>query len=329
MIDENVPGFLQWLQTPAGRVARISTRLRFQDRLGACKVRWGINRMKYAVPAGLYAIGQPDSSSPVIVTANYKMTFDMVRASLAGQSLWMLVLETCGINVWCAAGKGSFGTEELVRRIFLSSLAKIVGHRHIILPLLGAPGVAAHKVKQATGFRVHYGPCTIGQLGEFIQNGKRLTTAMKEPRFSFYDRLVLTPVEMVLSCKSAAIFACIVFLAGALDVGGFSVTAGANAAAAFLGAWLSGVFVTPLLLPVLPSRSFALKGCIVGMCWAILWLFMRRATLSIADSAVALLLILPAASFYSLNFTGCTPFTSRSGVKKELRYTIPPWRLLL
>jgi hypothetical protein len=37
--------------------------------------------------------------------------------------------DTKGINVWCAAWKGTFGTEELIRRIETSGLAAVVSHR--------------------------------------------------------------------------------------------------------------------------------------------------------------------------------------------------------
>ena len=98
----------------------MSTELTFADRLGACKARWGIGRMNFIVPPGLYAIGNPGPADQVVVTANYKMSYDIVRRSLAGRNIWLLVLETYGINVWCAAGKGTFGTDELVRRIAVS-----------------------------------------------------------------------------------------------------------------------------------------------------------------------------------------------------------------
>ena len=82
------------------------------------------------------------------MTANYKLSFDAIRKNLSGQNGWILVLDTKGINVWCAAGKGTFGTNELVKRIRLVSLEKIVNHKRLILPQLGAAGVAAHKVKE-------------------------------------------------------------------------------------------------------------------------------------------------------------------------------------
>ena len=102
----------------------ISPALGPADRVGAWKARWGIGRMSYLVPPGLYAVGDPTPSDPVLVTANYKMSYDLVRRELAGRNAWLLVLETYGINVWCAAGKGTFGTEELVARIAATRLAE-------------------------------------------------------------------------------------------------------------------------------------------------------------------------------------------------------------
>ncbi len=87
--------------------------------------------MDYAIDPGLYALGDPDRESPVLVSANYKMSFDDLRSALPGRNLWILVLDTKGINVWCAAGKGTFGTEELVKRIEASHLKEIVSHRSI------------------------------------------------------------------------------------------------------------------------------------------------------------------------------------------------------
>jgi acetyl-CoA decarbonylase/synthase complex subunit gamma len=73
------------------------------------------------------------------VTANYKMSYDIVRHVLKGRDCWLLVLETYGINVWCAAGKGTFGTAELVRRMGATGLAENVRHRTFICPYWERP----------------------------------------------------------------------------------------------------------------------------------------------------------------------------------------------
>ena len=128
----------------------ITTELNSSDFLGAVMVRWGINRNNYRVNPGLYAVGFPTQESDVFVTANYKLSFDALRKNLTGENGWILVLDTKGVNVWCAAGKGTFGTKELVNRIRIVSLEKVVNHKRLILPQLGATGVAAHKVKEET-----------------------------------------------------------------------------------------------------------------------------------------------------------------------------------
>ena len=79
-MDETLPGFRGWLTAGTITVPVIATELAFSDRLGAWKARWGIDRMNYIVPAGLYAVGSPTVDSPVIVTANYKMSYDIVRS---------------------------------------------------------------------------------------------------------------------------------------------------------------------------------------------------------------------------------------------------------
>ena len=214
-----MPGFIEWLDTPAGRVPRIASDLTLADHWGGCKARWGFGRMSYMVPPGLYAVGSPTPESPVIVTANYKMTYDSLRRALAGCDTWVLVLETYGINVWCAAGKGTFGTDEVVRRVTSAGLEKVVSHRRLILPILGAPGVAAHHVKNRCGFAVTYATVYAADLPSYFDNGMVTTPPMRKVKFSLYDRLVLIPVEVVLQLKPLAMASALVFLACALGGG--------------------------------------------------------------------------------------------------------------
>jgi hypothetical protein len=320
-IDEAVPGFQEWLTTGAGAIPRISSQIRLSDRLGAWKARWGIGRMHYMVPPGLYALGHPTPDDPVMVTANYKMSFDLVRNAMAGRNAWLLVLETFGINVWCAAGKGTFGTEELIRRIGATWLAKVVNHRRLLLPILGAPGMAAHEVARRTGFSVTYAAIRAEDLPAYLANGMVTTPAMRELTFTFRERLVLVPVELVQALKSSALIAFCLFLLGALLSGS---AAGLKASIAYLGAALTGIVLGPLLLPWLPGRSFSVKGATVGLIWTAAWYGLGGGSAWSTPTTLAAFLALPAVSaFYTFNFTGCTTFTSRSGVKKEMRAAIP------
>lgn len=321
IITERVPGFIEWLETPAGPVPRIATELGFNDHLGACKARWGIGRMDFIIPPGLYAIGYPSATDPVLVTANYKMSYDLVRRSLSGRNVWLLVLETYGINVWCAAGKGTFGTGELVRRVKATGLDKVVSHRRLLLPILGAPGVAAHEVARRTGFKVNYAAIRAADLPEYLDNGMVTTPEMRQLTFSLYERLVLIPVELVMGLKSVAIIGVVALVVISL-LG--SIPAGISGFCAYLGACLSGIVIGPLLLPWLPGRSFAVKGAFVGLLWSGLFSLLAGGAGWNGAVTAAVFLALPAVSaFYTLNFTGCTTFTSRSGVKKEMRIALP------
>jgi CO dehydrogenase/acetyl-CoA synthase gamma subunit (corrinoid Fe-S protein) len=129
------------------------------------KPRWAMGRLHYTVEPGLYALGNPDDKSPVLLTTNYKMSFDKLREALPRRDSWILILDTKGINVWCASGKGTFGTAELVSRIQLNGLDQIVSHRELILPQLSGPGVAAHLVRKSSGFKVIYGPIRATGIG--------------------------------------------------------------------------------------------------------------------------------------------------------------------
>ena len=277
--------------------------------------------MEYIVPPGLYAVGIPGGDDPVVVTANYKMSFDLVRQALTGRNVWLLVLETFGINVWCAAGKGTFGTDELVTRVNATRLGEMVRHRRLLLPILGAPGVAAHEVQRRTGFSVTYATIRAADLPAFLDTGQVTTPGMREISFTFRERLALVPVELVEAARPTAVAGALLFLLAALRGG---VAAGLWTVGAYGGAVLAGVIAGPLLLPWLPGPSFALKGAVTGLAWSVCFYFLAGGGGWQATTATALFLALPAVSaFYTLNFTGCTTFTSKSGVKREMRLALP------
>ncbi len=244
-----------------------------------------------------------------------------MRRALAGRSAWLLVLETFGVNVWCAAGKGTFGTAELVRRIGKTKLAGVVAHRRLLMPILGATGVAAHEVKRRTGFTVCYASIRASDLPDFLDNSMETTPAMRALTFTFRERLVLVPVELVHALKPTTIAGVAIFLLFSVLKG---PAAGTTALIAYLGAVLTGIAVAPALLPWIPGRSFAIKGALTGIAWSACFYFLAEGVNWNLPVTIALFLALPAVSaFYTLNFTGCTPFTSRSGVKKEMRIAIP------
>ena len=299
----------------------LSSSLNMRDRIGSWKARWGICRMDHSVEAGLYAMGCPDAHSPVLVTSNYKMTVDRVRENLAGIDIWLLVLDKEGINVWCAAGKGTFGTDELVSRIDKTGLREKVAHRELILPQLGATGVSAHEARKRSGFKVVYGPIRSEDISYFLDNAMTVKPSMRKVRFSLLDRLVLTPIEIVIAMKlMLKVFGTMAILSalGVLPIERADYIG-------MLGSVFMGTFASPLLLPWIPGRAFSFKGMITGLVWAIsavLFLFSKGSANWL--QFVSYLLILPALSaFFTMNFTGSSTYTSLSGVEKEIKTALP------
>jgi hypothetical protein len=276
--------------------------------------------MNYKIDPGLYAVGNPDKVSSVLVSANYKLTFDTLRKNLVGLDCWLLILDTNGINVWCAAGKGTFGTDELVNRIEQSGLYEIVEHRNLILPQLGAVGVSSHEVKRLSGFAVIYGPVRANDIKTFIASGNKATKEMRTVKFTLADRLVLTPVEFMNAARKSLSILGVLFLLNLFAARVF----GFQDFIAYAGAVLTGTVVAPVSLPFVPGRALAWKGWLLGLLWAAgaVWLFGWHS--SALFLAIGYLLLLPALSaFLTMNFTGSTPYTSFSGVIKELKIALP------
>lgn len=317
------------LAVSGGEVPLVSTKLNWRDHWGTWKARWDINRMNHQVQPGLYGVGNPKPDSPVLVSANYKMSFDFLRRELEGIDAWIMVIDTKGVNVWCAAGKGTFGTEEIINRIALVNLAGIVNHKTIIVPQLGAPGVSAHQVKGRSGFRVIYGPVRAADLPVFIKSGMKATSAMREVNFNLFDRLVLAPVELVAVINPLSIAALILLT---LQVAGLMTVSWAMVYP-YLGAIVAGTVGFPLLLPIIPGRSFAWKGWLLGTLWALLVIWLRGWQWSNWFNflqAVGYLGILPVISAYlALNFTGASTYTSLSGVQKEMKAALPAMAIVL
>lgn len=295
-----------------------TSELTAKDHLVHVLARLGVKRNDWRLRPGLYRLGNAGPGSQVFVSANYKLSFDALREALAGIDAYILVLDTYGINVWCAAGKGNFSTDELVSRIEKTGLAEVVEHRRLIVPQLSATAVSAREVRERSGFKVTFGPVRAEDLGEFLKTGVA-TDEMRTVNFDLKDRAVLIPVEAKGVLPIAAGAAAIAHIAGD-SIGAAGIMA---ASAAGLGAF-------PALLPYLPTEEFSIKGFTLG---GIVGLGAAVAALTRQDGAsipvrllraASFLLVLPAlTAFIGLNFTGCTTYTSPSGVRREIDTYVP------
>ncbi len=307
---------------------RITSTWTWHDRIGAVRCRLGGFRNRYRVAPGLHALGSPGPDSPVCVSANYKLGYDVLRRALAGIDAWILVLDTKGINVWCAAGKGTFGTDEIVARIASTRLASRVKHRQIIVPQLGAPGVEAHVVEKQSEFRVRYGPVRADDLPAYLAAGMKATPDMRRVRFGIADRAVLVPLEFRGAVGPWCAFALFALIYAAVSGRGIRIDAawagGWPLLALAAGAVLAGSVITPLALPLIPGRPFTFKGWLVGL--VVTAALLHGAGLAGRMDpwlvAASYALFPAAAGLEAQQFTGASTITSLSGVQKEIRISI-------
>ena len=326
-------GYVLWhfvdgfINTPVGKVPRVKTSPSLSDLLGTFGARTGINRYNYRIAPGLYCTGSPTHNSPVFVSANYKLSFDNLRKGLDGISSWVVVLDTRGINVWCAAGKGTFSTDEIISKVKQTGLEKIVNHRELILPQLSATGVSAKKVKKGCGFKVVWGPVRSKDLKQFIRNGNRADNFMRRATFSLKERLVLVPVELSIGIKPFLWSLLVVFILSGIGADifsfGFALNRGITGGIALVTGIVAGAVAVPALLPWIPGVAFSLKGAFIGIVAGIGVVLFTGRGLSAMEIPALFLFTAAVSSYLAMNFTGSTPFTSPSGVEKEMRRAIP------
>lgn len=301
----------------------MATTLSGRDRLGTAGARTGLFRNNYKIIPGLYGVGRPHPESPVLVTANYKLSFDALRGELAGIDAWILVVDTRGVNVWCAAGKKTFSDAEIAYQVRASRLAEVVSHRELILPQLGAVGVAAGKLRRACGFTGIFGPIRAADIPAFLHRNRMADENMRSITFNLGERAVLIPVEICLLWKPLLVAIAMLFLISGIGPDLYSITAagsrGLQALAASLLAIVAGAIITPLLLPWIPGRQFWFKGVLAAGLTALPLLGMTGTETGFTASLALTLWMISVSSYLAMNFTGSTPYTSLSGVGLEMR----------
>jgi len=214
-------------------------------------------------PTGLIEIGNPGRDSPVMVTGNYTLTVRRMTRVLRGHDVHLLVADSGGINVWCAAGGGHFTHHDVVSVIRTSGISDLVDHRRVMLPQLGATGIERRYVADKTGWDPHWGPAHLEDLADVLDRDGRVPTADRTVRFGIRDR-----VEM------ATVWAWPMALIGGavgLAAGGFRLAA---AVALTMGAITSAVFALVGRVPLSGPRRFATLGIIAligfGGAWAVM-----------------------------------------------------------
>ncbi len=149
------------------------------------------------VRTGLYMIGNPTPESPVLVTGNFDLTVRRVVKAIDGKvNVWLLVADSAGINVWCAAGGGYFSAEKVIAAVKSSRLEEVVRHHALILPQLCANGVDGWRIRKEIHWGVHWGPAKARDIPAYLDANRKKTDAMRWVRFPLKDRLEMVTVTL-------------------------------------------------------------------------------------------------------------------------------------
>jgi len=141
------------------------------------------------VVPGLRRIGTPDRNSPVVVSGNFHLTVRRVEKAMAGCNCYLLVVQSKGINVWCASAGGEMNTHSIITALKISDIASLVDHRELILPQLSAAGIDTKLLQKASGWQGKWGPVYAGSLPEFIAGGLIKTQDQCRVRFDLAFRM--------------------------------------------------------------------------------------------------------------------------------------------
>lgn len=143
----------------------------------------------YPAVTGLKVFGKPDENSPVFLTTNFDLTVRRVEKYLKDLDCYLLVAQSKGINVWCAACGDSFSARSVISIIKITRINHKVRHRRLILPQLAAPGIDLKQVQNATGWQCEFGPVYAKDIPDYLNNDFKKTEAMRRVTFGLKDRL--------------------------------------------------------------------------------------------------------------------------------------------
>lgn len=126
-------------------------------------------RRPVAVEAGLKTIGTPDEDSPVMLTANFALTYYTVAHDIESGKIdaYLLVIDTEGIAVDSAVAGRKLTADKVVQAIKASGLGDKVRHRRLIIP--GKASRLGAEIEALSGWHVIVGPSDSSSIPKFLQ----------------------------------------------------------------------------------------------------------------------------------------------------------------
>lgn len=122
------------------------------------------------VTPGLYPIGAPKETSPLMITSNFSLTYFTVAGEIesSGFPSWLLVADTEGLSVLTGWAAGKFDAEKIAKTAREFNAETQVSHRSLIIP--GAVAVLQGELEEELkGWRIMVGPREAVDIGSFLK----------------------------------------------------------------------------------------------------------------------------------------------------------------
>jgi ubiquinone/menaquinone biosynthesis C-methylase UbiE len=279
------------------------------------------------VPPGVYKIGNPNKNSPVLVTANYYWTVNSVYNTLHRDDIdcFLLIIDSDGINVWCAAGGGHFTHTQILEAIQVFDLKDFIDHTSLILPQLSATGVD-RKVLSKSGWKPIFGPIDIKNVKSFLQ------TFTKNSETAKIDFKI--PFRTLMGIQHAFFISCVMFLPLLLILGllaAIKIPLTLFWISVVIQLLILGVITNMLFIWVYPvfnfTSSFFKKGlfvAIINSIVTVLYLISEVKTNSLYTIIFWVALVTMVSLFIVLDLAGNTPYTNHLDVESDLTLFMVP-----
>ena len=150
---------------------------------------------------------------------------------------------------------------------------------------------------------------------------------MRRVHFGWYDRLKLVPNDLIYNLRYLGMLLVFFYIISGINTDGFSLRQASDQlqllSAIILAGYISGIVLTPLLLPYLFFRSFSFKGLFIGIIVSSVIVLGKLFDSTVFMTPAIFFLLSGISSFLAMNFTGASTFTSLAGVKKEMKTAVP------
>ena len=272
----------------------------------------------YIVMPGLYFTGDTyDKNTPLIVTCNFLSTVVLLCRNISPLNVRLLIVDTDGINVWCSAGKGKFSSQEILNKLNMYERSTITdsGEIELIIPKLSLSGVKLSELKR-NNVRPVIGPVYANKLKQYLEHPPYKDCASDTVNFGIKARAYTVVPTVVQFSKYVIFCAALFFIFDNLFKTGF------HWQVIPIGAAIS--FFYPLLFPWLAGRRFAVKGISFAFLPSLFLFFLYvRGGISLFLAVFYAAFILGTSIFLALSYTGNSPVSNYSKVKKEIVTFLP------